>query len=62
LDERRQTDVRDVLSVVRLACALAEYEGRETKERDFRQALRLLSRRGAPLCGHSGPDMEALIG
>jgi hypothetical protein len=47
---------------MRLALALAEYEGREAKERDFRQAVGLLSRRGAPLLGCSEPDPEALIG
>jgi hypothetical protein len=62
LDERRQTDLRASLLVMRLALAIAEYEGRATKERDFRLAVRLLSRREAPLCVSSEPDPEAMIG
>jgi hypothetical protein len=45
-----------------LALALAEYEERETQQKDFRLAVRLLSRTGAPLCVRIEPDVEALIG
>jgi hypothetical protein len=45
-----------------LALAIAEYEGRATRERDFRLAARLLSRREAPLCVRIEPDVDALIG
>jgi len=62
MDEPCQTDFRVSLLVMRLACALAAYEGRETRERDFRLAVRLLSRKGAPLCERSEPEVDALIG
>jgi hypothetical protein len=54
------TNVRDVLLVMRLALAIAEHEGRETKEQDFRLAVRLLSRRDAPLCVRSETLAEAM--
>jgi hypothetical protein len=54
LDERCQIDLKASLLVMRLALVLAEYEGRETRERDFRLAVRLLSKIGAPLPQRAG--------
>jgi hypothetical protein len=51
-----------VLLVMRVAVALAEYEQREAKDKDFRLAVRLLSRKGTggPLAAETDPG--ALIG